>query len=261
MLSQTKTAQLILKKYSTLNLFLRSCFFFLYSTSSLAIYGVFILFLFPFSLKVRHKWLRRYMAAYIFMFKWICDVDYQIEGLENIPRGRVGIVLSKHQSAWETFLLPTIFHDPAVIIKKELLWLPFFGWGLYLSGAIAIDRKDKNTAMQQLISKGKACLTSGRWIVMFPEGTRVPYGETGQYKLGGARLAVATDTFVIPVAHNAGRHWPRRKFLKQPGMIRVVIGQPIETAGRTPEEVMSLTQHWIESTSRGIDSFVHESAS
>ena len=204
-------------------------------------------------LHIRHRFIRAYMRVYFFMLKFICHIDYKVEGMENIPSNRNGIVLSKHQSTWETFFLPLLFHDPAVIVKRELLWIPFFGWGLAASDPISIDRNNKSSAMQQVIEKGRRCLESGRWILLFPEGTRVPSGTIGHYRLGGARLAVATGYPVVPVAHNAGRFWPRRKFIKRPGTVHVVIGPLIETQGLEPEQVLELTKNWIEGTMTRID--------
>lgn len=188
------------------------------------------------------------MQVYFQVLKFVCHIDYKVEGLENIPKDRVGIIMCKHQSTWETFFLPQYFHTPAAIAKRELAWIPFFGWGLALSDPIFINRSDKKTAMQQIIEKGKRCLDAGRWIMVFPEGTRVPYGKVGLYKLGGARLAAQSGYPVIPVAHNAGKFWPRRKFIKQPGTITVVIGPLIESKGKKPEEILSLAKDWIETT-------------
>jgi 1-acyl-sn-glycerol-3-phosphate acyltransferase len=188
------------------------------------------------------------MRAYFFMLKHVCLIDYQVEGRENIPQDRNGIIMCKHQSTWETFFLPLFFDTPAALAKKELAWIPFFGWGLAVTEPIFIDRKNKKTAMQQILEKGKKCLSQGRWIMVFPEGTRIPYGEVGHYKLGGARLASSTGYPVLPIAHNAGRYWPKRKFIKKPGTVKVIIGPLIETQGRSAEEVLALTKAWIEST-------------
>jgi 1-acyl-sn-glycerol-3-phosphate acyltransferase len=234
--------------YSKLNLFIRSLIFSISSITSIMIYSCVVAFSMLFPLRYRHILIRYFLSFYMGMLKHICHIEYQIEGLENIPKNINGVVLSKHQSTLETLLLPLIFHDPAVIVKRELLWLPFFGWGLAASDPISINRSNKSTAMQQVIQKGKECLDQGRWLLIFPEGTRTAYGKVGHYKLGGARLAVATGYPVIPVAHNAGRFWPRRKFIKQPGTVRVVIGPMIETKGLTPEEVMELSKRWIEGT-------------
>ena len=142
---------------------------------------------------------------------------------------------------------------PAPLAKKELAWVPFFGWGLAVASPIFIDRKNKQSAMQQIISKGKQFLDQGRWIIIFPEGTRVPYGEQGHYKLGGARLAAATNYPILPIAHNAGWFWPRRKFIKKPGTITMVIGPLIETQGLSPEELLAKTKDWIEATMKNIN--------
>lgn len=247
--------------YSTLNIFIRSCLFAMYSLMSIVFYSFFVgaaFILLP--LHYRFVFIESFLRSYFFMLKHICHINYKIDGLENIPKGRPGIVLSKHQSTFETFLLPLIFKEPAVIAKRELLWVPFFGWGLAASDPISINRSNKKSAMQQIIEKGKRCLDAGRYVMMFPEGTRVPVGQVGNYRLGGARLAAATGYPVIPVAHNAGRYWPRRKFLKYPGTVHMVIGPPIESTGKTAEQILSMTKDWIETTVSHIDSFVDKPA-
>jgi 1-acyl-sn-glycerol-3-phosphate acyltransferase len=241
------------KPYSTINLFIRSLIFTLYSVSAIVLYSFLCVISFLFPLRYRHALIRTYLGLTIYLLKKLCYIRYAIEGLENIPRDQVGIVLSKHQSTWETFFLPLIFHDPAIIVKKELLWVPFFGWGLASTDPISIDRRAKSSAMQQIITKGRKSLQEGRWVLVFPEGTRVAPGVVGHYKLGGARLATATGYPVIPIAHNAGRCWPRRRFIKRPGTIRLVIGPLIESSGRTAEEVLKLTKSWIEETMTRID--------
>lgn len=231
-----------------MELFLRSLTFSICWLISMCLYSFLVLFAFFMPLEGRHRLIRYYLQFSMFLLKKICHIDYKVEGLENIPKNQVGVVLSKHQSAWETLYLPLVFPAPAIILKRELLWLPFFGWGLAAADPIAIDRKNKSSAMQQIITKGEKCLQSGRWVLLFPEGTRIAYGKVGHYKLGGARLAVATGYPVIPVAHNAGKFWPKRTFIKRPGTITMVIGPMIETKGKTPEEVMEQTQNWIEGT-------------
>ncbi|OGT43414.1 MAG: hypothetical protein A3F42_03140 [Gammaproteobacteria bacterium RIFCSPHIGHO2_12_FULL_37_34] len=238
--------------YSTINLFIRSFVFSIYSWTTIPLYSFVCMLALAFPLSYRHALIRAYLRLYLHVLKYVCLINYQVKGLENIPHDRTGIILSKHQSTWETFFLPTIFHDPAIIVKKELLWVPFFGWGLATSDPIAIDRNNKSSAMQQVIEKGARCLQAGRWVLIFPEGTRIPAGQVGKYRLGGARLAVASGYPVIPIAHNAGYFWPKRKFIKQPGTIQVVIGPLIESKGRTPEEVLELTKNWIENTVKKI---------
>ncbi len=244
-----------------INLFLRSLIFSVCSIITIIMASTMCLLMLPFTLSYRHAVVRQFLRFYMVLLNIICRIKYDVTGLENIPKQRFGIVLSKHSSAWETFFLPIIFHEPAVIAKRELLWVPFYGWGLAAADPILINRKDKVSAMQQIITKGKKCLESGRWILVFPEGTRVPVGQVGKYHLGGARLAAATEAPVIPVAHNAGYFWPRRSFIKQPGTIKVVIGPMIETKGRTPDEIMSLTKDWIEGTVTRIGGLVDKPAS
>lgn len=151
-------------------------------------------------------------------------------------------------------MIPTLFKGPAIILKQELLWVPFFGWGLATVDPIAINRSNTASAMEQIISKGRKCLESGRWILIFPEGTRIPVGQIGKYRSGGARLAVATGYPVIPIAHNAGHFWPRRKFIKRPGTVQMVIGPPIESVGKTPDALINEVKDWIESTVKKIES-------
>ena len=239
------------------NLFLRSLLFFIVMNTFIFFYSFLCLipfalrFLFP--LRWRYGMIMFFNRSMIWCLKVICKVDYKVEGLENISQDRSGIILSKHQSTWETFYLPTIFHQSAIILKRELLWVPFFGWGLAIVDPIAINRTKKSSAMQQIIEIGKKCLEAGRWILVFPEGTRIPAGQVGHYRLGGARLAVETGYPVIPVAHNAGRFWPKRKFIKTPGTVHMVIGPLIETKGRTPDQVMAEAKEWIEGTIAKID--------
>ena len=234
--------------YSSINLFIRSLIFSIYSLVTITLYSIVVAASLLLPLRYRYAEIRAYLRVYMYMLKVICHIDYKLEGAQHIPKdGRV-IVFSKHQSAWETFFLPIIFNDPAFIAKRELLWIPFFGWGFAASNPITINRSARSSAMQQVITKGKKYLDAGRAIVVFPEGTRVPVGTVGKYKLGGARLAEATGYPVLPVAHNAGYCWPRRKFIKRPGTVRVVIGPCIDSHGRSADEILTLAKDWIEET-------------
>lgn len=241
-----------MKKISFLtqaNLFLRSLLVSILSIGILIPYAFVCILSAPFlSLKYRFKLVTSYIMNVIWLLKVICHVNYIIEGKENIPKDRAGIILCKHQSTWETFFLPSLFNEPAIILKRELLWVPFFGWGLITVDPIAINRSKGSNAMEQIISKGRKCLEAGRWIMIFPEGTRIPVGKVGNYRLGGTRLAVATGYPVIPIAHNAGLYWPRRKFIKQPGTVRMVIGPLMEPTNKTPEQLMEEVKTWIETT-------------
>lgn len=230
------------------NLFIRSLIFSILMVTFTIIQSFLCILGSPFPLRFRYAMIVKFTRFILWLLKIICGINYKVEGLENIPKDMTGIILSKHQSTWETFFLPGAFRQPAIILKRELLWVPFFGWGLATIDPIAINRSNTHSAMEQIISKGKKCLDSGRWILVFPEGTRIPAGKVGKYRLGGARLAVGTGYPVLPVAHNAGYFWPRRKFIKRPGTVHVVVGPVIETKNRTAEEVMEEAKNWIEAT-------------
>jgi 1-acyl-sn-glycerol-3-phosphate acyltransferase len=243
------------RHYSKAELFIRSFIYVSLSSVTLLIYSAFAVLCCVLPIRWRHAVVRFYLIGNLKALSWICHINYVVDGLDNIPRDRVGIVMSKHQSTWETFYLPIIFQAPAIIAKRELTWIPFFGWALALAEPIIINRQKKTSAMQQLISKGSKYLAEKRWIMIFPEGTRTAYGVEGNYRPGGARLAEATGAFIIPVAHNAGKFWPRRKFIKQPGTIHVKIGPPIEPAGKTADELMLETKNWIETAVKEIDAY------
>lgn len=232
--------------YSRLSLFFRSLLYSVIMTVTCVLYCFLCLLASPLPLRFRHRLTSVWIVGMIKLARVICHIDYQVHGWHHVKAIKNGIIMCKHQSAWETFYLQSHLNEAAMITKKELLFFPFFGWALALLGPIAINRKNTRSAMQQLISQGQRCLDAGRWVVIFPEGTRIPYGEVGKYKLGGARLSQATGYPIIPVAHNAGRFWPRRQFTKIPGTIHLYFGEPIYPEGKTPEEILALTQNWIE---------------
>ncbi len=181
----------------------------------------------------------------LFLLRHVCGIRYQLTGAENIPK-TPSIILSKHQSAWETLAFQEIFPPQVWVLKKELLWIPFFGWGLAMTSPIAIDRSARKKALEQIVEQGKDRLSQGFWIVIFPEGTRIPPGQRGKYRIGGAWLATHTDTLVVPVAHNAGELWGRNSFIKYPGTITVSIGKPIDPAGMEAGELNAQVEAWIE---------------
>jgi len=166
----------------------------------------------------------------------LCGLKYVVEGRERIPPGN-HIVMSNHTSAWETVAQFLIFPPQVWVLKRELLWIPFVGWGLKLLRPIAINRGEGHRAVNQVVEQGKARLRDGLWIIIFPEGTRVIAGETRKFGVSGAVLAIASGKSVVPLSHNAGLFWARRGFVKKPGTIRVVIGAPIESAGKNPREL------------------------
>lgn len=184
--------------------------------------------------------------------RWILGIRWEVIGADNLPNGPA-ILLSKHQSAWETLFYPAYMpRELCFVFKRELLWLPFFGWGIALLDMIHINRKRGGDAFEHVVAQGTAKLGQGRWIIMFPEGTRTPVGSQGRYKTGGARLAIRTGAPVVPIAVNSGQCWPRKAFVKQPGLITVSIGQPIESSGLTPDALNAAVERWIESEMRRI---------
>lgn len=230
--------------------FLRSFFFtafFLLFTFFYAIFFVVSCPLLP--------WRRRFALARVWSdvvlgaLRRVCRLDYRVEGRENLSQDRACIALVKHSSSWETVAQATLLPPQVWVLKRELTWIPFVGWGIRQLHAIAIDRGGGGSAVRQMIEQGRSHLASGEWIVVFPEGTRMPPGQTRRYGVGGAAIAAATGAPVIPVAHNAGWFWPRRGLMKKPGTIRVVIGPPIQTLGRDPREINEEAQRFIEANS------------
>lgn len=186
----------------------------------------------------------------------ILGIQVRVSGMEHLPVGETSpaILLVKHQSTLETFLMPTLMPHPlAYVFKKELLSVPFFGWAMGRLDMIHIDRSQRNEAFAKVVSQGKALLARGVWIIMFPEGTRIARGQQGSYKSGGTRLAIETGAPVIPVAVTSAKCWPRKAFIKTPGVVDVSIGKPIPSAGRDPGELMAEVENWIESEMRRLD--------
>jgi len=199
--------------------------------------------------RVRFSLARIWGRALLGLLKLTCGLGYTVEGAENLPATGCHVALVKHSSAWETFAQAVLLPPQVWVLKRELMWIPFVGWGLHQLRAIAIDRGAGGRAVRQLIDEGTKRLHEGMWVVVFPEGTRMPPGQTRRYGVGGAALASEAGTLVVPVAHNSGYFWPRRGWLKRPGTIRVVIGKPIAAAGRDPREVNAEAQAFIEANS------------
>ena len=188
------------------------------------------------------------------MLAWIhvsLGIREQVTGWEHVPDYPV-VIMAKHQSAWETIFIESAFPSQCWIVKKELLWLPFVGWGLLAIRAIAIDRSSGSTAREQIVAQGAERLKEGHWVTIFPEGTRVAPGKAGRYGIGGSLLATRTGTPILPIAHNAGEYWPRYAFRKRAGTVKVVIGPLIHTAGRDLLTVNNEVQSWIEGEMRKI---------
>jgi len=226
-------------------LVIRSLIFLLLQIIITPVFAVLALLSFPFSPLTRYRLISQWAKLMLPLLRIVCGIRHEVRGIENIPKEPC-IVLCKHQSAWETLALQEIFPPQVWVLKRELLWLPFFGWALALTSPIAIKRSDGKGAIRQLLKQGKERLAQGFCVVIFPEGTRVPFGQRGKYKVGGALLAASSGVPVVPVAHNAGRLWGRQAFSKHPGMITMSIGAPIDTKGLKAEEINQRVEAWIE---------------
>lgn len=208
-------------------------------------YAILALATFPLPRMARYRFISGWSRIVLFLARRILRIDWRVEGREHLP-ARPAVILSKHQSAWETIAFQQIFPPQVHVLKRELLWIPFFGWGLALMSPIAIDRSRGVAALRSIARRGRERLAQGFWVIVFPEGTRVAPGQRRPYQLGGAWLAAASGAPVVPVAHNAGVVWPRNAFIKRPGTVVVRIGPPIETRNRDPKDINTLAEKWIE---------------
>lgn len=208
------------------------------------VFCILILAIFPLSAHRRYRIITIWARSMLWWLEHTCDIRYRVLGAENIPDTPC-VVLSKHQSAWETLAFQKILPPQVWVMKRELLWIPFFGWGLALTSPIAIDRSAGREALRQLVEQGKDRLARGFCVVVFPEGTRIPPGQQGKFHIGGAWLATHTGTAALPIALNAGENWGKNSFLKKPGTITVSIGKPIATAGMKPDQLNKEVEAWI----------------
>ena len=238
---------------------LGSVIFTLYLFLSLPAYAVISLLTAPFPHRVTYVVGRHWVKTVLFLLKMLCSLDYVVEGQQHLPK-KNAIILLKHSSTFEGLAQVLIFPRQTWVIKKELMWAPFLGWALPLYKPIAIDRRAGRTATEQIIEEGQQRLNDGLWVMIFPEGTRVASGETKRYGLGGALLAVAAGRPIVPVAHNAGRFWPRRSWIKHPGTITIRIGPPINTEGRSPRDITDQVREWIENAVTEINASVEGGA-
>lgn len=206
--------------------------------------------LFPF--KVRYYYLNFFSVFNLWALKVLCGIRYEVEGLENVPEDEACIIISKHQSALETMIVQRVLPPLTFVVKRELLWLPFFGWGLKSMDPIAIDRKAGRRAIVEIVRQGEEKLAKGIWLVIYPEGTRSKPCTKQRYRMGGAILAEKSGYRVVPVAHTCGEFWPKGFFMRQSGTIKMVIGAPIETTGKTANQINKETEHWIESKMKEI---------
>ena len=211
----------------------------------------------PFMGSTRIYWLcARWLRLSVDSGTVILGIHNRVSGMENLPTSDTGaaVLLLKHQSTWETFSMPALMPHPlAYVFKKELLYVPFFGWAMSRMDMIHIDRSKRNEAFSKVVAQGRRLMAQGVWVIMFPEGTRINRGEKGVYKTGGTRLAIATGMPVIPIAVSSGKCWPRKAFIKKPGIVDISIGPPISSIGRKPEELMQEVETWIETEMYRLD--------
>lgn len=226
-------------------LFLRSLLFFLGQVVTAPIFTLIAFLALPLNPVTRNVLISGWARSMLWWLRVTCNIRHEITGIKNLPDSP-SIILAKHQSAWETLAFQAIFPTQVYVLKRELLLIPIFGWGLAMSSPIAIDRSAGREALKKLVAKGKKRLDAGFWVVIFPEGTRKAPGERGKYHIGGAWLATHTKTQVVPVAHNAGEFWAKNSFIKKPGTISLHIGAPIQTAELKADALNQQVEQWIE---------------
>jgi 1-acyl-sn-glycerol-3-phosphate acyltransferase len=214
-------------------------------------FSVLAVLTFPLPRQMRYRVITQWTRLMMWCAEHICGIRYRVLGAENIPSDP-SIILSNHESAWETMAFQLIFPPQVWVVKRELLWIPFFGWGLAMLSPIAIDRRSGARALKQTLTQGRERLAQGFSIVVFPEGTRSAPGATGTFQVGGAWLAAQSRASIVPVAHNAGRCWPRNAFVKRAGTITVSIGPLVSSAGRKAPEIMRDVEQWIAEEKRRI---------
>ena len=205
----------------------------------------------PLSALGRYRIITTWSKLVTITARLIVGIRYEVDGLENLPKTPC-VIMSKHQSAWETVAFQVLLPPQVWVLKKSLLWIPFFGWGLAMMNPIAIDRRNGPRALKKMLEQGKSRVRDGWYIVIFPEGTRVAPDETGDYQIGGAWLARKLNVPIVPIAHNAGKVWPKNAFLKKPGMISVVVGPPIPTTSKDPNQLIDEVKDWIEATTKSL---------
>ncbi|WP_191833212.1 lysophospholipid acyltransferase family protein [Pseudomonas fluorescens] len=232
-------------------------FYLLLGTSSLlwCTLSFFIAPFLPFS--ARYRFINVYWCRFaLVLVRVFLNIKVKVSGAENIPK-QPCVILSNHQSTWETFFLSAYFSPLSQVLKRELLYVPFFGWAMAMLRPIAIDRDNPKAALKQVASEGDKLLKDGVWVLIFPEGTRVPFGQIGKFSRGGTALAVNAGLPVLPIAHNAGKFWPKQGWNKRAGTIEVVIGAPMYAEGTGPRAIAELNDRaaaWNEQAQRDMGS-------
>ena len=224
--------------------FIRSVLFSIGQSVTLVLFSVLGQLTRPFSFKTRYAFMHYWARFCLVWLRITCGVKYRVHGAQHIDTTQTGLILSRHESAWETLAFQEIFPRHAYVLKRELLKIPFFGWGMSLLNPIAIDRSAGRQALNQMLSEGVERLHGDDWVVVFPEGTRMPSGELGKINVGGAMLATKAKVPVYLVAHNAGTCWPKNSFIKRPGTIDVYISEPLDVSEMKTAELIAQTEEW-----------------
>ncbi len=237
--------------------FIRSVLHFLWMGLTVIPWATAVVITSPFLSPTRVYWMcAGWLKVAVRGGEFILGIRNHVIGWENLPTGQTSpaVLLVKHQSTWETLCMPALMPHPlAYVFKRELLYVPFFGWAMARMDMIHIDRSKRSQAFSKVVEQGKRLLAQGTWVIMFPEGTRIERGQTGQYKNGGTRLAIETGAPVIPIAVTSAKCWPRKALIKTPGTVEFSIGPPIPSQGRQPDELMREVQDWIEAEMRRLD--------
>lgn len=235
---------------------IRTFFFYLLLSSSSFFWCIFCVFIAPFlPFRARYRLvIQTWCRCATWLAKVVAGIHYEVRGLENIPQ-QPCVILAKHQSTWETFFLSALFEPLSQVVKRELLYVPFFGWAMAMLKPIAIDRSNPKAALKQLAKQGDERIRQGAWVLIFPEGTRIPPGQIGKFSRGGAALAVNAGLPVLPIAHNAGEFWPKQGWAKYPGTVQVVIGPLMHAEGEGPRAIAELNERayaWVAQTQQQI---------
>jgi 1-acyl-sn-glycerol-3-phosphate acyltransferase len=236
----------------SLNLFLRSLLFSCGMVVSTMVVASLVILSFAMPFRWRYRLSQLWSRFNIIWLRLTCQIDYQLIGVEHIPDHPV-VIMAKHQSTWETLFFHQYLPPIAWVIKRELIWIPFFGWAMALLRPIAIDRQAGASAVKQVIRQGVEHLHQGQWVLIFPEGTRVAPGVRKRYGMGGTVLAVRSGCPILPVALNTGKFWPRGGFIKRPGTIQVVFGPLLDSTGHSPQDLTQQVEDWIEKTMERIE--------
>lgn len=224
---------------------IRTLIFFIAMAFAVLVWGTAITVAWILPHRYRCALLPSFGRTFLWLLKVLCDVDYTVEGRHNIATDRACVVMLKHSSVWETLAELVIFPRQVIVLKRELMWVPILGWALASIGSISINRRAGRSAVKQVLEQGKAHLAQGTWVMIFPEGTRVNAGQVGRFGRSGPMLAIEAGVPVLPVAHNAEDHWPNGKFLKRPGTITMRVGTPIDSSGKSVEELSNEVRTWM----------------